>query len=191
LLAQLGLAPDFCAGHSAGAAILVRLCLDGLIAPQVIVSLNGALVPFGDRAHMIFAPVARLIARNPLMPLLFSWHAADPRVVDKLLAGTGSSIDAQGRKFYARLARRSGHTGAALVMMGNWDLAGLLTALPKLTPKLILVVGENDRSIPPEDAAKIQTRLPGAEIVRLPELGHLAHEESPAAIAELIEARCA
>jgi magnesium chelatase accessory protein len=191
LLAQLGLKPEFGAGHSAGAAILVQMCLDGQIAPAKIISLNGALVPFGDRAHVLFAPVARLIARNPLMPLIFSWRAADPAVVNRLLDGTGSTIDARGRKFYARLARRSGHTGAALLMMGNWDLAGLFAALPKLAPKLVLVVGENDRSIPPTDAARIQAQLPAARIIRQPKLGHLAHEERPSETVELIKANCA
>ncbi len=191
LLAQLNLTPAYAAGHSAGAAILARLCLDHAIAPKTIISLNGALLPFGDRLHLLVAPVARLIARNPLMPLLFSWHAADARVVDRLLAGTGSTLDVPGRKFYARLARHSGHTGAALVMMGNWQLADLFADLPKLTPQLILVVGDNDRTIPPADAARIQALLPNAKIIRLPALGHLAHEERPMDIAALIEAHCA
>ena len=42
LLRTLDLSPDLVVGHSAGAAILVRLCLDGL-APRLLVALNGAL----------------------------------------------------------------------------------------------------------------------------------------------------
>jgi magnesium chelatase accessory protein len=51
---------------------------------------------------------------------------------------------------------------------------------------LLLVVGENDRSIPPADAKRIKQLLPGAKILRMPGLGHLAHEERPAEVAELL-----
>src|ERR1700761_4966325 len=42
LCTKLGLRPAIVVGHSAGAAILTRMALDGLIAPNLIVSLNGA-----------------------------------------------------------------------------------------------------------------------------------------------------
>jgi len=190
LLERLGLRPGYAAGHSAGAAILVRMGLDGLIAPRKIISLNGALMPFGGGAHTLFAPLARMISRNPFIPFLFSLHAADQRIVERLLAGTGSKIDARGTKLYARLARSSGHAGAALTMMGNWDLASLVADLPRLGTALVLVVGENDRSIPPADAGRIRALVPTAQIVSLPGLGHLAHEEEPARIAGLVRELC-
>lgn len=183
LLGQLGLSPALAAGHSAGAAILLRMALDGLIAPAKIAALNGALLPYGGEASAFFAPLARLIARNRLMPVLFSWHASDMRVVERLLAGTGSRLDAAGTQFYARLARRSGHAGAALAMMGNWELPPLLKEMPRLRAELLLVTGENDRAIPPADAGKLQKLLPSAKILRLNNLGHLAHEEAPGLVA--------
>jgi magnesium chelatase accessory protein len=190
LLDALGLRPEFAAGHSAGAAIAVQMCLDGTMAPRAVIALNGAMIPYGGHASSLFAPLARLIARNPLMPFVFAWRAADQQVVEKLLASTGSAVDPVGLKFYARLARHSGHTGAALAMMGNWDLAGFLTRLPKFTGRLVLVVGENDRSIPASDAQKVQAVLPAAEIIALPGLGHLAHEEEPALFVALLKEAC-
>jgi magnesium chelatase accessory protein len=188
LLRQLGLRPDSAAGHSAGAAVLAQMCLDGLITPRALVSLNGALLPlpFHGAAAPFMAPLAKLFASNPVVPMIFAWQAADGRVVEKLLRGTGSEIGAEGAKFYRRLARRSGHAGAALKMMANWDLASLQAALPKLTTPLLLVVGGNDRSIPPADAGRIQRLIPAARIVNLPGLGHLAHEERAAEVAKLI-----
>ncbi len=43
LLSVLGVAPMVVVGHSAGAAILARLCLDGAVAPRLLVGLNAAL----------------------------------------------------------------------------------------------------------------------------------------------------
>ena len=183
LLDVLEAPPALVAGHSAGAAILAEMCLQGRIAPAGLVSLNGALLPLKGVAGQVFSPLARLFALNPLVPRVFAWHAADKAVVARLLRGTGSRIDAAGAEFYARLARRSGHAGAALMMMANWDLAPLAAALPRLAPRLLLIVGAADRSIPPADAREIARLVPGARVIVLPRLGHLAHEEAPEPVA--------
>ncbi len=192
LLEKLGLQPAYAAGHSAGAAILAEMCIAQQIAPQVLVSLNGAMLPlmFHGVAAPFVGPIAKLFASNPLVPIIFSWQASDGRVVKNLLESTGSRIDAQGEAYYGRLARRSGHAGAALTMMAHWDLQSFTARLPLLKTRLILIAGENDRSIPPTDAARIKTLVPHAEIRLLPGLGHLAHEERPAEIAALIEEVC-
>jgi magnesium chelatase accessory protein len=186
LLQALGLKPVLAVGHSAGAAILIRMCLDGLIAPRALVSLNGALWPLQGAASPLFAPLAKLFARNPLVPMIFSWHAADPKIVGRLLHGTGSKLTPRQAEFYSRLARRSGHAQAALTMMANWDLPPLAADLPKLTVPLLLMTGGNDKSIPPSDAARVQAVLPGARHENMPGLGHLAHEEAAADCAALI-----
>jgi magnesium chelatase accessory protein len=187
LLAQLELTPSYCAGHSAGAAVLAQMWLDGLLAPRAMMSLNGALLPYKHAVSPLMAPLARLLARSPLVPFLFSMHAADPRVVERLLRGTGSVIDADGAKFYARLAARSGHAGAALTMMANWDLLNLQPRLAALHVPVLLVAGLNDRSIPPEDADRLARILPNARVQKIAGLGHLAHEEQPEDFVRLMD----
>jgi magnesium chelatase accessory protein len=71
-------------------------------------------------------------------------------------------------------------------MMASWDLESLIRDLPRLTTPLILIVGENDLTIPPGDCHLVSRLAPSSRIIRLPNLGHLAHEESPARVAELI-----
>ncbi len=179
-------APMLVVGHSAGAAIAVEMALERMIAPRGIVSLNGALRRFDGLAGRIFSPLAKLMSLNPLVPRIFAWRAADPAVVARLLESTGSRIDPRGADLYGRLARRSGHAGAALSMMANWDLNRVEADLPKLAARLLLITGSDDRSIPPSDAAMLARRVATAQHVRLPRLGHLAHEEQPALIADLI-----
>jgi len=190
LLAQLGQETAYCAGHSAGAAILVNMILDRQIAPRALVSLNGALLPFKHAVSPLLAPLARMFARSPLVPFLFSMHAADPRVVDRLLRGTGSQIDADGAKFYARLAARSVHAGAALTMMANWDLPAMQPRLKNLTTPTLLIAGGNDKTISPDEAVQVAKLLPNATVKRLAGLGHLAHEEQAEDLAEIITQFC-
>ncbi|MCW6507277.1 alpha/beta fold hydrolase [Hyphomicrobiales bacterium BP6-180914] len=187
LLQRLGLSPRLAAGHSAGAAILAQMSLDRQIAPAGIISLNGALLPIGGIAGQIFSPLAKLMASSPTAARLFSWWASDESVVDRLMAQTGSRLDAKGLAFYRRLARDPHHTAGALAMMANWDLAGLQRRLPGLPVPLVLVVGSRDRSIQPSEAYRIRRLLPGAQVEQLKGLGHLAHEERPAEIVDVIK----
>jgi magnesium chelatase accessory protein len=186
LLDALGVKPDLVAGHSAGAAVALRMALDGRIAPQAVVSLNGALTPLGEEHAAFFTRAARLLVGLPFVPKLFAWRAANRAVAERLLRDTGSTIDARGVDLYARLFRRAGHLSGALRMMANWDLRPMLRDLPRLHADLLLVVGANDRTIPPAKARRVREILPAARIETLPGLGHLAHEERPEQVAGLL-----
>jgi magnesium chelatase accessory protein len=186
LLARLEAAPALAAGHSAGAAILARMALDGAIAPRGLVGLNPAIMPLGGMATPLFAPLAKAMARFSLIPELFAWHVADEKVVRRLLGGTGSSIEPEGVSLYRRVMKNPRHAAAALAMMANWDLRALQPEIPRLAPPLLLIVGADDRTIPPADATRLQALHGNATIVSLPGLGHLAHEERPDDIARLI-----
>lgn len=187
LLQALDFRPEIVAGHSAGAAILARLCLDGRITPRILISLNGALLPLGGLRNPVFSPLTRLFVSNPFVPRLFAWQASDPAVFGRMMDQTGSRIDAAGADFYRRLAGKPRHVAAALDMMARWDVRELERDLPGLKTPLALVSGEQDRMILPSHAADVQRLLPAALRIDLPGLGHLAHEEKPAELAALIE----
>lgn len=186
LLHALDVAPDLVIGHSAGAAIGARILLDGAAQARTLVSLNGAFMPFEHWAGQVLSPMAKLLAMNPVVPQLFAWRASDRAMVEKLLDDTGSKLDAAGVALYARLARTPSHVAGALNMMANWDLHPVLRELPRLAARLMLIAGEADRTIPPSDATRLHRLVPSSELVLLPGLGHLAHEEAPERIAALI-----
>jgi magnesium chelatase accessory protein len=193
LLRRIRVAPVLGVGHSAGAAILARMCLDGRLDPKGLVSLNGALLELPGLPRMVFSPLARLLAANPLVPHLFAWRARERSAVERLVESTGSRLDAAGIEHYARLVRDPRHVAGALGMMAQWDLRSLERDLPGLSVPSLLLVGGRDRTLPPSEAKRVQGSLPAAELVELPELGHLAHEEQPEAVAQLIvefAARC-
>ncbi len=187
LLRKLEVRPEIAVGHSAGAAILARMCLAGRIAPRLLVALNGAFMPFGGVATHLFSPLAKLLVLNPLVPRVFAWQACHAGAVERLIANTGSTIDQEGVSLYRKLVRNPVHVAAALRMMANWKLEPLLHDLSRLAPTLVLMTAANDRSISPAVAQQVREILPNAMIERLPALGHLAHEEQPQLIAHLIE----
>ncbi len=189
LLAQMGIVPHTIVGHSAGAAVACMLSLDGHIEPQRIVSLNGALLPLDGLAGQLFSPMAKLLAKAPFVPELFSWQAAQPAVMQRLLDGTGSTLDAQGRALYQKLIAQPAHSAGALAMMAHWDLHTFWTRLPALQTPLALVAGDQDLIVPPSVAerawASLKRQSP-TPVTRLRGLGHLAHEEQPDTLAQCI-----
>ena len=192
LLEVLKLSPALVIGHSAGAAIGVRMCLDGFIAPQLVVGVNGAFLPLGGLAGQVFSPVAKLMAAAPFVPKLFSWRATDPAVLQKLIDSTGSTLDATGLALYGKLVSNPGHAAGALGMMANWDLPQLVRDMPQLKTPLCLVVGSNDRTIAPHQASRVLAMLTpsgkstNSRLVTLDGLGHLAHEERPDLVADVV-----
>jgi magnesium chelatase accessory protein len=181
--------PVLVAGHSAGAAVALRLALDGRIAPHSVVAFNGALQPLGDRHAAFFTRAARMLAGLPFVPSLMAWRASNRAVAERLLMDTGSRISTRGVDLYARLFRHTSHVAAALGMMANWDLQPMLRDLPRLKPALVLAVGTQDRAVPPAQAERVRARLPAARIVNLQGLGHLAHEEQPQQAVDLLLAQ--
>ncbi|HEV7439072.1 MAG TPA: alpha/beta fold hydrolase BchO [Methylobacterium sp.] len=185
LLRHLDCAPQVAIGHSAGAAILARLALDGGIAPRLLVPINGALKPFPGMAGILFPGMARILFLNPVTPRLFAW-SADKASVERLISGTGSRLDRTGLDLYRRLFRKTGHIAGALGMMANWQLDVLDRDLPKLSGRVLLLVGANDKAILPDTAFAVRDRLPDARVELVRGVGHLAHEEAPDRIADLI-----
>jgi magnesium chelatase accessory protein len=186
LLRVMNVAPEFAAGHSAGAAVISRMTLDGQITPRGLISLNGALVPFGGVATHFFAPLAKFLFINPLISRLFAWKGQEAATIDHVIRSSGSTIDAEGLEFYRRLVSSPGHISAALGMMANWELEALHKELPRLGVPLLLIAGQNDKTIGPEEAFAIQALIPSAKVHVLRGLGHLAHEERADDVAALM-----
>lgn len=184
-----GWRPDAVIGHSAGAAIALRLS-QRLLSPRgqapVVIGLNAALGHFKGVAGWLFPALAKILATAPLTASLFVKSVSAPGRVHALIRSTGSDIDAAGMACYARLIRDKAHVDGTLLMMSQWKLDGLLAELPQITTKVVLVAGDADKAVPADTSEKAARRMPHATYIELPGLGHLAHEEQPAMICELI-----
>lgn len=190
LLSVMGISPAVLAGHSAGAAVAAWIACSGRLTVPHLVGINGAWLPFGGPAAPWLSPATRWLADSPGAARLFSSLAANPLVLERLLAGTGSTIDAAGRRGYAALVGSPGHVSAALGMMARWDLRELVPALARhiarSRTRLQLIVGSRDLTVAPSQSAQLAGQVPSARLDWLPGLGHLAHEEAPQEVASLI-----
>ncbi|MEM8826631.1 MAG: alpha/beta fold hydrolase BchO [Pseudomonadota bacterium] len=186
LLQTLEVTPDLIVGHSAGAAIGAEFVLqrDG---DTPLVGLNPALLPFPGPAARLFPQLAKLMFVNPFASRIFARMLRNPGEVERFLRrATGSRIDRAGRRHYQALLGRAGHCDGALRMMAGWDLEALQAALPGLRANVLLLHGEEDRAIPRSAVRRAADLIPDADMRALSGLGHLAHEEAPEQVAEII-----
>jgi len=184
LLDTLQIQPQAIIGHSAGAAIGLRMA-ELRPVPQVI-GLNAALGEFDGAAAFLFPIIAKGLATLPFVSSGITAFFGRPGTVDRILTGTGSPLDPEGRAQYLRLVRDPDHVTGALGMMADWRLQPLLNRFPQTQTKVTLIASEGDRAVPPQVSIDAAKRIPGARLHLLPKLGHLAHEETEDGLSALI-----
>jgi len=180
----LAIEPKAIIGHSAGAAIGLRMA-ELRPVPHVI-GLNAALGEFDGAAAFLFPIIAKGLATLPFVSSGITAFFGRPGTVERILTGTGSPLDAEGRAQYLALVRDPDHVTGALGMMADWKLQPLLNRLPQTTTKVTLIASEGDRAVPAQVSIDAAKRIPGAKLHLLPKLGHLAHEETEDGLSALI-----
>ncbi len=187
LLGKRGAAPAAIVGHSAGGALALRMAQIAERPPSAIVGLNAALDSFDGAAGYLFPMLARALALNPLVAPVMA-RLAQPGMVQRLIEGTGSRLDARGLALYRACVSDARHVDGTLTMMAQWRLERVRAALPRTDVPTLLLAAEGDRAVSPATSDRAARRMPMAEVVRLPGLGHLAHEEAPEEVAGRIDA---
>lgn len=187
LVASLKLAPQTVVGHSAGAAVVTRMTLDGAIHPELVVGLAAALVPFEGAAGLLFPSAARLLGASRFAPRLLARAVSARSMVDRIIESTGSRLDEPSREHYRRLASQPAHVGGVLSMLAQWELAPLQRALPRLKTPVLLIAGDADLAVPLAQQRAIARVLPDARLVVVHGAGHLIHEEVPQRVATLAQ----
>jgi magnesium chelatase accessory protein len=187
LLATLDWQPELVAGHSAGAAVMVQMCLDARL-PQAmgLLAVNGALQPLPGLMGVVAPAVAKLVSRSAWLPAWVTRHASQPRALDHLITSTGSRLDEAGVQHYRELLKRPEHVRGVLDMLAHWRLEDLQARLPELHTTLWLAAGLADRAVAPVQSVELARWLPTASFHPLAGLGHLAHEEAPEQINALL-----
>lgn len=180
-----GLTPAAIIGHSAGGALALRMA-ELLTPTPCAIGVNAALGEFEGAAGVLFPLMARVLSVLPLIPTVVSRLWGTPARVETLLASTGSKIEPAGRAQYLALVQDTTHIEGTLGMMAQWQLQGLVARMPAMTAPVLLIASKGDRAVPPRISQNAATRMRHAEVIVLPQYGHLVHEEAADAVATVI-----
>lgn len=184
LCREMGAAPLALIGHSAGAALALRLA--PLLNPRGIVGINAALGAFDGAAGVMFPLLARVLAVTPFIPHVVARLWGNPATVAKLLTATGSPLDATGQAQYLTLVRDAAHVDGTLGMMAQWRLDDLMRQLPTIATPTLLIASSGDLAVPARISQDAARHMPAATYAELPRHGHLVHEEAATEVADLL-----
>ncbi len=184
LCATLGVRPFAAIGHSAGAAIALRMAQS--LPLRAVIGINAALGSFEGAAGVMFPLMARALAAAPFVPQLVARLWGNPHSVARLLASTGSPLDATGQAQYLTLVRDAAHVDGTLGMMAQWRLDGLMASLPALQTPTLLIASSGDKAVPARVSAEAARHMPNARYAEIPAYGHLVHEEAAEAVANIL-----
>jgi magnesium chelatase accessory protein len=178
--------PDMIVGHSAGAAIGLRMVEMMQSNLPRIVGINAALGNFDGLAGVVFPIIAKTLAMVPFVADIFTASTTRPKSVERLIEGTGSHLSIEDLRWYRTLVGSRDHVNGTLQMMAQWRLDDLLKRLPENTANTILIAATGDKAVPHTTSKACAEKMPNGRYHALHGLGHLVHEEDAPTISDLI-----
>jgi pimeloyl-ACP methyl ester carboxylesterase len=183
LMDQLALPKASFIGHSMGGRIAWRLASEQpqrvdrlvLVAPDGFASPGfeyGKPADFGPGLGLMKVVLPRMLVRMSLKPAY-----ADPALI------TDETVDR-----LWNLVRAPGVRGALLDRLRQWVPQDPAPRLARIAAPTLLMWGEQDAMIPVANAQDYLKAVPNARLVTLPGVGHLPHEEAPAASLPALQA---
>jgi len=187
--AALGLRRPILVGHSFGAAVALAWALDAPREVAAVVTLSGYVLPLGGPPPWVVA-----LMRSPTnlraVGRLGRSRLGRP-LVDSALRR--AFFPAPPPRAYARIAPALALDEARLMSDGD-DRKSAEAGLRSLQPRyarldmpVVIVVGEQDRIVPPSTSGQLHALLPHAEIVRLPAAGHMPQFTDPDAVLAAVD----
>jgi pimeloyl-ACP methyl ester carboxylesterase len=172
----LGVTDPVLVGHSMGGMIAAEMAA---VAPNDVSRLC-LIAPAGlwDDDH----PIADIFSTMPYeMPALLFHDAA----AGAAMLTAGRDVEDPGflQQYLVTNARQLGMAGRILFPIPE---RGLAARLYRIKARTVVVWGDSDRLIPPVYAHAFKKRIAGAELVSIPEAGHMVTLEQPAAVAEAV-----
>lgn len=168
--------------------ILVGFSMGGMIASEM-----AAIAPHDVSRLALIAPAGLWLDDHPI-PDLFSvmpfelpkYLFHDPESGAKAISANFDLTDpAFLQTFLVRNARQLGAAGKILFPIPE---RGLAARLYRIRARTLLIWGESDRLVPPAYAQAFQSALKGADLVMIPEAGHMVAFEKTAEVTKAIHA---
>jgi len=185
LMDRLGVTEAVLVGNSAGGTVAVSTALEHPERVTALVLVDPAIYA-GSGTPNWLRPILRTPQARRLGPLFVrgiqewgqdmlnsAWHDPD-------------QVTPEMREGYTKLLR-----------IANWDRAlweftlasrplGLPDRLNELELPTLVITGDDDRIVPTEQSVRLAGELPNAELVVIPNCGHLPQEECPEAFLDAV-----
>jgi len=178
MMDDLGLEEAVLVGHSAGGTLALQMALSHPERVKALVLVAPAVYGGGPPTWikpLLYIPQIRhlgpLVARRLVGALesILDRSYADPSLI--------TSEVREGYKKPLRVDDWDRGLWELSLAGGSGDLAERLSDIKVPT---LVITGDSDEIVSPEDSARVASAVPGAELVVIPRAGHLVMEERPA-----------
>lgn len=183
---ELGVASAVLVGHGDGARLALEIALEAPARVDGLVLIGAA--PYAQTGR---SALSRLVMRTPQMqrlgPVLLRQLAAEPglRIIRAGWADP-DSIDQDTIRDYTLPLTVEGWDQALWQLSLSPSPEPLVGRLGAIDVPTLLLVGEGDRVVPAEQSERLAGELREAELLVLPECGHVLHEECPQEAADAV-----
>ena len=128
-------------------------------------------------------PLGWRLARVPVLNKALEWWLPRPLVAEGLanVYGDPTKITAAQVDRYFELTLREGNRRALVQRLQQLSLGADAERIATLRLPTLILWGGRDRLIPPEVGEQFERAIPGSRRIVFPTLGHVPHEEDPAA----------
>ena len=165
-------------GHSMGGRIAVKYTMDNpdIVRDLVLLAASGT-----PRENEGSPPLAMKLMKNPLgrflIKRMWSRKMAEGTLTDMVHDGSLISDEEVDRMW--EFSRYPGSMDAMFLEFGkSWD-DFTSTEVEKMTTNTLIIWGEEDTICPVDMGVWYNSHLPNSTLIRLPEIGHNPHFESP------------
>lgn len=183
LLDELGIAQADVLGNSHGGAIATTMAAIGSETGNQRVRrliLSAPVNPWSSHGTLITAALASRAGRLAF-PAIWSALRRMRGYILRRMYGDPARIPPGSVEGYVAGLLATGTTEYLLDVVRCWhsDLRDLERSYANINVPVLLMWGDRDTAVLPESAQRVREVVPGAQLVMLPGVGHLPHEEAP------------
>jgi pimeloyl-ACP methyl ester carboxylesterase len=186
LMDQLGVQQAVVAGNSFGGNLAWKLAVDHPARVSKLVLVDAAGYPYDAQSVPIGFKIAQIPALRPLMQNTLPRSMIESSV--RNVYGDPSKVTPELVDRYYELTLRAGNRAALGERFRQSPGGEFAAQIPQIKQPTLIIWGGQDRLIPPNNADQFQRDIAGSRVALFDGLGHVPHEEDPAATVAAVQA---
>jgi len=185
LMDALGVEEAVLVGNSAGGTVAVNTALTYPERIQALVLVDAAIYQGGGAPSWI-RPLLRTPQLDRLGPLLARQIAVRGDAFLESAWHDASKITPEVRAGYRKPLRAESWDRALWELTKASGQSDLGARVHEIEVPSLVITGDDDRTVPTEQSIRLGREIPGAELVVIPDCGHVPHEECPAPVMDAV-----
>ena len=186
LMDQLGVQQAVVAGNSFGGNLAWKLAVDHPARVSKLVLVDAAGYPYDAQSVPIGFKIAQIPALRPLMQNTLPRSMIESSV--RNVYGDPSKVTPELVDRYYELTLRAGNRAALGERFRQSPGGEFAAQIPQIKQPTLIIWGGQDRLIPPNNADQFRRDIAGSRVALFDGLGHVPHEEDPAATVAAVQA---